>query len=123
MESRRESSVVILMRALPPAVVGAMMLQIAVAVGCLIIGALAAGMFADAHFGTKPLFTLLLALVGVFASVWLTYRIAIRTSKKAREAYQAYLTSTRATALSPQTAPLQGVQASDPLARALSSDR
>ncbi len=97
MDSRKESPVVTLMHALPPAVIGAMVLQVAAAVGALMLGALAAGLFADARLGTRPLFTLLLALAGTLFSLWLTYRIALRTSAKAREAYQAHLAQRRDT--------------------------
>jgi hypothetical protein len=86
------------MHALPPAVVGIMVLQIAVIVGSLIIGSLVLGLFADKQFGTRPLFTLLFALISLLVSVWLTYRIALRTSAKAQRAYQVYLDSKRAAA-------------------------
>src|SRR5665811_2203348 len=98
MGSRKESPLAILTHALPPAVVGAMILQIAVIVGGLVIGSLALGLFADKQFGTRPLFTLLFALISLFVSVWLTYRIAVRTTTKAQKAYQVYLDGKRATA-------------------------
>ena len=98
MDSRKDSPIVILTRALPPAVVGAMLVQVAVIIGGLMIGSLALGLFIDGHFGTRPLFTLLLAFVSLPVSVWLTYRLAMRTSAKARQAYEAYLESKRAPA-------------------------
>ncbi len=96
MDSRKESPVVTLMHALPPAVIGVMVLQIAAAVGFPMLGALAAGLYADARLGTRPLLTLLLTLAGALLSLWLTYRIALHTSAKARAAYQAYLDHQRA---------------------------
>ena len=120
MASRKESPLVILMHALPPAVVGVMILQIAVIVGCLVIGSLALGLFVDTRVGTKPLFTLLFALISLVVSAWLTYRIALRTSAKAQKAYQAYLESKRAAAAQQaQSAQESG----EPMARALTPDR
>lgn len=37
---------------------------------------------------TKPLFTLLLSLIGAILSVYLTYRLAMRAVPKARKAYE-----------------------------------
>jgi hypothetical protein len=95
MASREESPIVILTHALPPAVLGAMLVQVAVIVGGLMIGALALGLFIDARFGSRPLFTLLFALTSLPISAWLTYRLAMRTSARARKAYEAYLESKR----------------------------
>ena len=89
MGSRNESPLVILARALPPAVVGAMVAQVALVVGGLMIGALLLGMFLDARLGTRPALTLALAFISLPLSVWLTYRIALRTSARARAAYLA----------------------------------
>lgn len=95
MDSRKESPLVILTRALPPAVVGAMVFQVAAIVGCLMIGAVLLGLFLDARMGTRPLFTLLLSFISLPLSVGLTYRLAMKTVGKARAAYQSYLESTR----------------------------
>ena len=101
MDSRRDAPIVILARALPPAVVGAMLVQVALVVGGLMIGSLALGWVVDARFATRPLFTLLFAFVSLPVSVWLTYRLAMRTSARARKVYEAYLDSMR----SPTAAP------------------
>jgi F0F1-type ATP synthase assembly protein I len=93
MESRNESPLVILTRALPPAVVGAMVVQVALIVGVLMIGSVLVGLALDTRFGTRPLITLLLALLSLPLSVGLTYRIAMQTVKKARRAYEEYLSS------------------------------
>jgi F0F1-type ATP synthase assembly protein I len=98
-----------------------MVLQIAVIVGSLVIGSLVLGLFADKQFGTRPLFTLLLALISLFVSVWLTYRIALRTSAKAQKAYQAYLESKRAAAGQGQQA--RDTQEGESVSHALTSDR
>ncbi len=121
MGSRKESPLAILMHALPPAVVGTMVLQIAAIVGCLVIGSLVLGLFADKQLGTKPLFTLLFALISLFVSVWLTYRIALRTSAKAQKAYQVYLDSKRAAAQQEQQA--HSTQEGESVTHALTSDR
>ena len=121
MGSRKESPLAILMHALPPAVVGTMVLQIAAIVGCLVIGSLVLGLFADKQLGTKPLFTLLFALISLFVSVWLTYRIAVRTSAKAQKAYQVYLDSKRAAAQQEQQA--HSTQEGESVAHALTPDR
>lgn len=95
MDSRKESPVVTLLRALPPALIGVMIFQIAAAVGFLMLGMVAAGLYIDSHFGTRPVLTLLLALAGALLSVWLTFRIALRTSAKAHDVYQAHLAAGR----------------------------
>ena len=97
MSSRKESPLVVLTRALPPAVVASMVVQVALVTGGLMIGSLALGLFLDARFATKPLFTLGLAFIALPLSVWLTYRLAMRTSARARAQYEAYLESERAT--------------------------
>jgi hypothetical protein len=89
MNSRNESPLVILTRALPPAVVGAMVAQVALVIGGLMIGALLLGMALDVRFGTRPTLTLALAFISLPLSLWLTYRIALRTSARARSAYLA----------------------------------
>jgi hypothetical protein len=127
MDSRKESPIVILMHALPPAVIGAMALQIAVAIGLTMAGFLAAGLFADTRLGTRPLFTLLLTFVSLLVSMGLTYRIALRTSARARDAYQAYLdgqhaASRDAACAAAQQAQPQSAQPSNPPARALPYD-
>ena len=126
MSSRKESKespIVILTRALPPAVVGTMVLQIAGVVGCLMIGSVALGLLADARFGVRPIFTLLFAIISLFVSVWLTYRIALRTSARAQKAYQTYLDKQRAATQQPGSDNESSLNANDPLKQALPSDR
>jgi F0F1-type ATP synthase assembly protein I len=89
MKSRKESPLVILTRALPPAVVAVMLVQVGVIVGGLLIGSLAVGFFIDSRLATKPLFTLGLAVLVLPLSAWLTFRLAMRTSAKARAQYEA----------------------------------
>jgi F0F1-type ATP synthase assembly protein I len=98
MSSRKESPLVILTRALPSAVVAGMVVQVGLIVGGLMIGSLALGLFIDARFATKPLFTLGLAFIALPLSIWLTYRVAMRASARARAQYEAYLESQRAPA-------------------------
>lgn len=115
MNSRKESPLVILSRALPPGVVAAMVMQVAAIVGGLMIGALALGFFLDGAFGTKPLYILALAFISLPLSVWLTYRVAMRASARASREYQAYLESKH----SPQQHNRQDEDArADPLAHA-----
>jgi F0F1-type ATP synthase assembly protein I len=97
-----------------------MVFQVALIVGCLMIGSVVLGLAADAHFGTRPLFTLLLALLSLPLSIWLTYRIAMKTVARARRAYEAYLASKRATN-SDSRAPHN--EQADLLAPALGSDQ
>ena len=118
MESRKDSPIVILTRALPPAVIGAMVIQVALIIGGLMIGSVFLGLFVDARMGTRPLFTLILALLSLPVSVWLTYRLAMKTVTKARIAYDAYLESKRVAAEQPAV-----TTRSDPLASALESER
>lgn len=96
MKTRKESPLVILTRALPPAVVAVMLVQVGVIVGGLMIGSLALGFFIDARLATKPLFTLGLAFIALPLSTWLTYRLAMLTSAKARAQYEACQESRRA---------------------------
>ena len=115
MNSRKESPLVILSRALPPGVVAAMVLKVAAIVGGLMIGALALGFFLDGAFGTKPLFILALAFISLPLSVWLTYRLAMRASARASREYQAYLESKRSP---PHDHPQDEGAPAEPLARA-----
>ena len=103
MSTRKESPIVILTRALPPAVLAGMVVQVGLVIGGLMIGSLALGLFIDARLATKPLFTLGLAFIALPLSVWLTYRIAMRASARARAEYEAYLESQRAPAPEKQT--------------------
>lgn len=116
MDSQKESPLVILARALPPAVVAGMMAQVALVIGGLMIGALLLGMYLDARFATRPLLTLGLAFISVPVSLWLTYQIALRTSAKARAAYLA-----RQARSAQETA--QESEPAEPLPHALSADR
>ena len=84
------------MRALPPAIIGVMVFQIALIVGALVLGSVLLGIFLDLQLGTKPMLTLGLGIVSLPISVWLTYRIALRTIAKARASYEAYEQSKRA---------------------------
>jgi energy-coupling factor transporter transmembrane protein EcfT len=122
MDSRKESPLVILTRALPPAVVGAMVFQVAAIVGCLMIGAVLLGLFVDARLGTRPLVTLVLSLISLPLSIWLTYRVAMRTVSKARAAYESYLESNRAQAAQ-QSGSAQAEDAARTDGLALDSDR
>jgi len=118
MESRKDSPIVILARALPPAVVGAMVIQIAVVIGAVVIGSVVLGLLIDTRAGTRPLFTLSLGLLSLPLSAWLTYRIAMRAVAKARIAYEAYLAARR----SPTGDCRSEGEHADSLAAALGSD-
>ncbi|MCS7060461.1 MAG: AtpZ/AtpI family protein [Anaerolineae bacterium] len=98
MGNDRESPIALLIRALPPAIVGAMVVQIAFVVGGLVLGSILLGLFIDSQLSTRPLFTLGLGIVSLPLSVWLTYRIALRAIAKARAAYEAHLRSKAAKA-------------------------
>lgn len=91
MGNEKESPIVLLIRALPPAIVGAMVVQIAIVVGGLVLGSILLGLFLDVQLGTRPLLTLGLGIVSLPLSVWLTYRIALRTISRARAAYEAHI--------------------------------
>lgn len=91
MGSEKESPIALLIRALPPAIVGAMVFQIAIVVGGLVLGSILLGLFLDTQLGTRPLLTLGLGIVSLPLSVWLTYRIALRAIAKARAAYEAHV--------------------------------
>jgi len=109
MGNDKESPIVLLMRALPPAIVGAMVFQIAIVVGGLILGAILLGLFLDTQLGSRPLLTLGLGIISLPLSVWLTYRIALRAIARARAAYEAHL---RSKAQTPQNDPSAANQAS-----------
>ena len=91
---RRESPLVIFIKAFPPQIVGIMVLQIALINGVLMIGAVFLGMALDRQFGTRPLFTLVLPIVGAITSVLIAYLMAMRTVKKSRKAYLNWKAST-----------------------------
>ncbi len=101
MGTRKESPFVLLLRALPPAVVGVMTFQIALAVGGLVLGAIITGLWLDAQLGTRPLLTLGLGVLSLPVSVWLTYRIAMRALARARASYEAWAQRQRAASEEP----------------------
>ena len=89
MKEPKDHPFVILSRALPMQVIGFMVVQVAVAVIVTVGGSVALGLFIDTRVtNTKPLFTLLLSLIGAILSVYLTYRLAMRAVPKARKAYE-----------------------------------
>lgn len=88
MQSRkRESSLVIFIKAFPPHLVGIMVVQIALINGILMIGGVFLGMALDRSFGTRPLLTLVLPLLGAVLSVFVAYALAKMTVQKSRKAY------------------------------------
>jgi F0F1-type ATP synthase assembly protein I len=90
MQSRtreRESSLVIFAKAFPPHVIGIMVVQIALINGALMIGGVFLGMMLDRQFGTSPLLTLALPILGAVLSVVVAYRLGLRAVKKSRQAY------------------------------------
>jgi hypothetical protein len=88
MQSRkRESSLVIFIKAFPPHLVGIMVVQIAVINGVLMIGGAFLGMALDRALGTRPLLTLVLPLAGAVLSVFVAYALGKATVKKSRKAY------------------------------------
>jgi F0F1-type ATP synthase assembly protein I len=94
-----------------------MVIQVALIIGGLMIGSVFLGLFVDARLDTRPLFTLVLSFVSLPISVWLTYRLAMKTVSKARATYEAYLHS-KGTAEAPQGT---GSRV-EPLAQALDPD-
>lgn len=88
MQSRkRESSLVIFIKAFPPRLVGIMVVEIALINGLLMIGGAFLGMALDRTFGTRPLLTIVLPLIGAVLSVFVAYALAKVTVKKSRKAY------------------------------------
>lgn len=81
------SPLVIFMRAFPPGIVGVMVVQIALIIGVLMIGSVFLGLTLDKQFGTRPLLVLVLPIASSFLSVFLTYRLGMRTVAKSRQAY------------------------------------
>lgn len=84
---RRESPLVIFVKAFPPQIVGFMVLQIALINGVLMIGATFLGLFLDRQFGTRPLLTLVLPITGAILSILIAYLLGKRTIAKSRKAY------------------------------------
>ncbi len=93
---KRESPFVIFLRAFPPHIIGVMAVQIALINGALMIGGVFLGILLDRQFDTRPLLTLALPIFGAILSVFLTYRMAMRTVKQSRQAYLAWVDSQRA---------------------------
>ncbi len=84
---RRESPLVIFVKAFPPHIVGFMVLQIAVINGVLMIGATFLGLTLDRQFGTRPLLTLVLPSTGAILSIVIAYLLGKRAIAKSRKAY------------------------------------
>lgn len=104
MQSRkRESSLVIFIKAFPPHIIGIMVAQIALINGALMIGGAFLGMALDRALGTRPLFTLTLPLAGAVLSVFVAYALAKLTAKRSRKAYLNWVeTKEKADAPAPQ---------------------
>ncbi|MCX6017593.1 MAG: AtpZ/AtpI family protein [Chloroflexi bacterium] len=91
MRSRNtDHPMVIFKNAFPPTVIGAMVVQVALINGVLILGGVFGGIYLDRQFGSKPLLTLALGIGGAIAAGVLTFVAAMRTVKRAREAYLKY---------------------------------
>ncbi len=89
MKEEKDHPFVILSRALPLQVIGSMVLQVGLAVGVLVMGSVMLGVFIDTRItNTRPLFTLLLSLLGAVLSVYVTYKLAMRAVPRARKAYE-----------------------------------
>ena len=84
-QSQKPSSPITFRKAFPPRIMGLMMLQIAVIVGGLIVGAVFIGMFLDVRFDTKPWLTVVFFLVASFIAVPVTYRLGMRTIAKVKK--------------------------------------
>jgi hypothetical protein len=93
---KRESPFVIFLRAFPPQVIGVMVAQIALVNGALMIGGVFLGIALDRQLDTRPLWTLALPIFGAVVSVFVTYRMAMRTVKKSRQTYLSWVESQRA---------------------------
>jgi len=93
---KRESPFVIFLRAFPPHVIGIMVAQIALVNGALMIGGVLLGVTLDRQLGTRPLWTLALPILGAVVSVFMTYRMAMQTVKRSRQAYLRWVESQRA---------------------------
>ncbi len=81
---------VIFKNAFPGPVIGMMVLQVAVINGALVLGGVLLGLYLDRQLGTKPALTLTLGIVGAVIAAGLTYVSAMRTVRKARQAYLEY---------------------------------
>lgn len=102
---RRESPFVIFLKAFPPHVIGGMVAQIAVINGALMIGAVFLGIALDRQFDTRPLLTLALPIGSALASVFVTYRMAMRTVAQSRKAYLDWVASKRSAETAQTSAP------------------
>ncbi|MFC1464713.1 MAG: AtpZ/AtpI family protein [Candidatus Brachytrichaceae bacterium NZ_4S206] len=95
---KRESPFVIFLKAFPPQIIAAMAVQIALINGALMIGGVFLGVMLDRQFETRPLLTLILPILGAILSVFVTYRMAMRTVKRSRQVYLDWVESQRAKA-------------------------
>ncbi len=106
---KRESPFIIFLKAFPPQIIAAMAVQIALINGALMIGGVFLGVMLDRQFDTRPLLTLSLPILGAILSVFVTYRMAMRTVKRSRQAYLDWMESQRTNANS--TTDAQGAPA------------
>ncbi len=84
---RKESPIVIFFKAFPPRIIGAMMLQIALINGALMILAVMLGMSLDRSLSTRPLLTIALPVLAAVLSLVVAWRLALITSQRSRQAY------------------------------------
>ena len=98
MKEPKDHPFVILSRTLPMQVIGSMVLQVGLAVSLMVGGSVLLGSFIDTRItNTKPLFTLIMSLLGAVLSVYVTYRLAMRAVPKARKAYEDWAESKKTT--------------------------
>lgn len=95
---KRESPFIIFLKAFPPQIIAAMAVQIALINGALMLGAVFLGITLDRQFDTRPLLTLSLPILGAVLSLFVTYRMAMRTVQRSRRAYLDWAESQRAKA-------------------------
>lgn len=123
---KRESPLVIFLKAFPPHMIGVMVAQIAIVNGVLMIGAVFLGLALDRQFGTRPALTLALPILGAILSVWVAYRMAMRTVHSSRKAYLNWVESQQlkdvAEHKSPDASMTQGATVATATATATAND-
>ncbi|MDW8352808.1 MAG: AtpZ/AtpI family protein [Anaerolineae bacterium] len=93
---KRESPFVIFLKAFPPHIIAGMVVQIALINGALMLGGVFLGITLDRALDTRPLWTIGLPILGAILSTLVTYRLAMRTVKRSRQAYLAWAAARRA---------------------------
>ena len=108
----------IFVKAFPPSVIGLMMVQIALVIGPLTVGAIFLGRYLDAQWNTRPWIMVGLLTLSSILSTFIVYRLGQRAVDKSQDAFLKWKEQEQAAKISAlpvddQNSTAQGAKSSD----------